>query len=277
MHLPIPCSSPVEIPSFLGFPTKYSYLSSTCSLFLLSFIGLTVVAAVVTFKFFLHRKSRTKLSTNIAQKSEKELMQAQRRTWSSLLAAWDGVTWPVSLTAPPSTAVGRGVGLNGAVLGEQTSQLTRNAPSLNQTRTWLSPINSNVVIINVLQSADNLPVERTNINGENDHVSPCECLILPSYIPSEPHAFGYMFTRHSAGPLVLSRIHLRLVCVVRPLHCHQCIARNHNQWFDSRFTLIFMSQVLAVLHSRTRHMIRKEIYKTYCIPSYATIATYNIY
>ncbi|KAJ3893848.1 hypothetical protein GG344DRAFT_63464 [Lentinula edodes] len=148
MHLPIPCSSPVEIPSFLGFPTKYSYLSSTCSLFLLSFIGLTVVAAAVTFKFFLHRKSRTKLSTNIVQKSEKELMQAQRRTWSSLLAAWDGVTWPVSLTAPPSTAVGRGVGLNGAVLGEQTSQLTRNAPSLNQT------------------------LERTNINGENDHVSP---------------------------------------------------------------------------------------------------------
>ncbi|KAJ3882283.1 hypothetical protein F5051DRAFT_50406 [Lentinula edodes] len=133
MHLPIPCSSPVEIPSFLGFPTKYSYLSSTCSLFLLSFIGLTVVAAAVTFKFFLHRKSRTKLSTNIVQKSEKELMQAQRRTWSSLLTAWDGVTWPVSLTAPPSTAVGRGVGLNGAVLGEQTSQLTRNAPSLNQT------------------------------------------------------------------------------------------------------------------------------------------------
>ncbi|KAH7871445.1 hypothetical protein F5879DRAFT_984590 [Lentinula edodes] len=134
MHLPIPCSSPVEIPSFLGFPTKYSYLSSTCSLFLLSFIGLAVLAAAVLFKFFLHRKSRTKLSTNIAQKSEKELIQAQRRTWSSLLTAWDGVTWPVSLTVPPpSTAVGRGVGLNGAVLGKQTSQPTRNAPSLNQT------------------------------------------------------------------------------------------------------------------------------------------------
>ncbi|KAJ3814617.1 hypothetical protein F5876DRAFT_72783 [Lentinula aff. lateritia] len=76
-------------------------------------------------------------------------MQSQRRTWSSFFTAWDGVTWPVSLTAPPpSTAVGRGVGLNGAVLGKQTSQLTRNAPSLNQT------------------------LERTNINGENDHVSP---------------------------------------------------------------------------------------------------------
>ncbi|KAJ4490323.1 hypothetical protein J3R30DRAFT_3693914 [Lentinula aciculospora] len=125
MHLPIPCSSPVEIPSFLGFSPKLS--SSTCSLYLLSFIGFVVLGVAITLKFIYMRKSRSKQERVALQTAQKEQNQVLRRKWSSLLGSWDSATWPVILTAsPPSTSVGRGVGLNGAILGKQMSQPMRN-------------------------------------------------------------------------------------------------------------------------------------------------------
>ncbi|KAE9402720.1 hypothetical protein BT96DRAFT_974132 [Gymnopus androsaceus JB14] len=133
MHLPIPCSSTVEIPSFLGLSAKFS---SSCSLFLLSLIGFTVLGLALALKFvFVARKSKSRDSVGESkvQKSEKVQVQVQRRTWRSFLSTWDGVNLPVTLIAPPTnTVVGRGIGINGAVLGKQMSQPVRSGPAFEQ-------------------------------------------------------------------------------------------------------------------------------------------------
>ncbi|KAJ3768852.1 hypothetical protein FB446DRAFT_848144 [Lentinula raphanica] len=132
MHLPIPCTPSVEIPHFLGFSSKFSNSSPTCSLYLLSLFVFAILGAAALVKLFLVRRARTKQERNTIQKSEKE-QSFQRRTFSSFVKGWDGINWPVTLTAPPSTAaVGRGVGLNGAVLGKQMQQPVRNGVSCDQ-------------------------------------------------------------------------------------------------------------------------------------------------
>jgi len=135
MHLPIPCGSNVEIPSFLGFSSKFSPSStSTCSLFLLLLIGFALFGLAVSVRFALLRKTKRAVTEgeHKLQKSEKE--QVQNRSWKSIISAWDSVNLPVTLTAPlpPSTLVGRGVGLNGAVLAEQISQPIRSRPTFEQ-------------------------------------------------------------------------------------------------------------------------------------------------
>ncbi|KAJ3753537.1 hypothetical protein EV360DRAFT_87687 [Lentinula raphanica] len=148
MHLPIPCTPSVEIPHFLGFSSKFSNSSPTCSLYLLSLFVFAILGAAALVKLFLVRRARTKQERNTIQKSEKE-QSFQRRTFSSFVKGWDGINWPVTLTAPPSTAaVGRGVGLNGAVLGKQMQQPVRNGVSCDQS------------------------FERANINGQDDNVAP---------------------------------------------------------------------------------------------------------
>jgi len=133
MHLPIPCTSTVEIPNFLGLSAKFS---SSCSLFLLSLIGFAVLGVAVTIKFiFLARKSKSRVSEGDVkvQKSEKMSLQVQQRTWKFFLSAWDGVNLPVTLTAPPTNAVvGRGIGINGAVLAKQMAQPIRSGPVFEQ-------------------------------------------------------------------------------------------------------------------------------------------------
>ncbi|KAJ4001975.1 hypothetical protein F5050DRAFT_1720946 [Lentinula boryana] len=134
MHLPIPCTSPVEISNFLGFSPKFANSSPTCSLYLLTLIGLAILGVAVSFKYFLVRKSRTKQGNLANQQLEKEQTQTfQRRTWITFINGWDGIHWPVTLTVPPtSTSVGRGVGLNGAVLGKHMSQPIPNNSSFDQ-------------------------------------------------------------------------------------------------------------------------------------------------
>jgi len=133
MHLPIPCSSTVEIPSFLGFSSKFSPSApSTCSVFLLSLIGFAIFGVSVSLRFVFFRKAK-RVVIEGEKKSEKE-MQIRTRSWRSFIRAWDGVNLPVMLTAPlpPSAVVGRGVGLNGPVLAEKMSQPIRSGPAFDR-------------------------------------------------------------------------------------------------------------------------------------------------
>ncbi|KIK68205.1 hypothetical protein GYMLUDRAFT_68086 [Collybiopsis luxurians FD-317 M1] len=139
MHLPIPCSSTVELPSLLGFPPKFystSTSTSTCSFFLLSFVGIAVLLVITSLRFVLWKKSKSRtLEREKEQKSEKGPVQVQSRSWRSFLGGLDSVNLPVTLTASSSsTVVGRGVGLNGAVLGKQVpmSQPVRSGPTFEQ-------------------------------------------------------------------------------------------------------------------------------------------------
>lgn len=174
MHLPIPCSSTVEIPNFLGLSAKFS---SSCSLFLLSLIGFAVLGVAVTIKFiFLARKSKSRVSEGDVkvQKSEKMPLQVQQRTWKFFLSAWDGVNLPVTLTAPSTNAVvGRGIGINGAVLAKQMAQPIRSGPVFEQPCTHYYSSRCPLLTVFVLPSTSHLPVERTGIYGENDHVTAC--------------------------------------------------------------------------------------------------------
>lgn len=176
MHLPIPCSSTVEIPSFLGLSAKFS---SSCSLFLLSLIGFTVLGLALALKFvFVARKSKSRDSVGESkvQKSEKVQVQVQRRTWRSFLSTWDGVNLPVTLIAPPTnTVVGRGIGINGAVLGKQMSQPVRSGPAFEQPCTQRCSIRPDDFFpySSYPSSTGNIPVERTSIYGKDDYVAAC--------------------------------------------------------------------------------------------------------